>query len=94
MARVELHYEAGDYTEAARLLDAAADACSEHPAWRLNMAHTLFMLTRYEYVWRRPEQPTCACCFAASVAPRFSVMLLSDALTSAVPRNVLDVFEL
>ena len=50
MARVDLHYEAGHYTEAAQLLDGAADACSEHPAWRLNMAHTLFMNERYECV--------------------------------------------
>ena len=47
MARVEKHWEAGSYAEAGRLLEAASEMCFEHPTWRLNMAHTHFMLGRY-----------------------------------------------
>lgn len=47
MARVEAHWNVGSYEEAGRLLEAAAEMCFEHPTWRLNMAHTHFMLGRY-----------------------------------------------
>ena len=46
MAKVEVRWEVGNYAEAGRLLE-EADMCFGHPTWRLNMAHTHFMLGRY-----------------------------------------------
>ena len=41
MSLVQLHWEAGAYGRAQEALQQSAEFCSDHPAWRLNLAHAL-----------------------------------------------------
>ena len=41
MSLVHLHWEAGAYARAQQVLQQSAEFCCDHPAWRLNLAHTL-----------------------------------------------------
>ncbi|PRW32971.1 TPR repeat-containing isoform B [Chlorella sorokiniana] len=41
MSLVQLHWEAGAYGRAQEVLQQSAEFCSDHPAWRLNLAHAL-----------------------------------------------------
>jgi tetratricopeptide repeat protein 30 len=41
MSLAQLHWEAGAYGRVQEVLHQSAEFCSDHPAWRLNLAHAL-----------------------------------------------------
>ncbi len=46
MSLVQGHWEAGAYGRAQEVLQQSAEFCSDHPAWRLNLAHALVAQVR------------------------------------------------
>ncbi|KAJ7534030.1 hypothetical protein O6H91_13G076100 [Diphasiastrum complanatum] len=43
MAMAKIFWDKENYTQVGRIFHQSADLCSEHPIWRLNVAHTFFM---------------------------------------------------
>lgn len=57
MTLVQLHWEAGAYGRAQEVLQQSAEFCSDHPAWRLNLAHALVAQVRrpHQLAWGLPK---------------------------------------
>ncbi|KAI5061927.1 hypothetical protein GOP47_0022466 [Adiantum capillus-veneris] len=43
MAMAKIFWDKGNYTQVDRIFQQSTDLCSEHPIWRLNVAHNIFM---------------------------------------------------
>lgn len=43
MAMAKIFWDKGNYTQVDRIFQQSSDFCSEHPSWRLNVAHNFFM---------------------------------------------------
>lgn len=41
MTLVSIEWEAGNYVREQEVLQQSAEFCSDHPTWRLNLAHTI-----------------------------------------------------
>ena len=46
MAQAHIYWELGHYSQVMRVFNQSSDFASEHDAWKLNVAHTYFMMVR------------------------------------------------
>ena len=43
MAQAKIYWDLGDYQQVEKVFRKSVEFCSEHDAWKLNVAHVLFM---------------------------------------------------
>ena len=46
MAQAHIHWQLGHYSDVLRVLNQSKEFASEHDTWKLNVAHTHFMMVR------------------------------------------------
>lgn len=46
MAQAHIYWEMGHYSQVVRVFNQSRDFASEHDTWKLNVAHTYFMMVR------------------------------------------------
>jgi tetratricopeptide repeat protein 30 len=77
MGMAKIYWSIENYSFVEKILQQNAEFCSEHPVWKVNLAHTFFMqegkfeeaLRCYEPIISKGQEDVCALCIIAHSCP-------------------------